>query len=121
MYLLRILIGSLCCLHLLRLARVITLVLVVRHSIGNRSIKQQQVKFRSLLIIINDSYLSLLIVEEGHAVNLPASPGLACNRFTGTINVKRDDTITMLVILDTRRNEKTLQATFGNKKGRLFV
>ena len=38
MYLLRLLIGSLCCLHLLRLARVITLVLVLRHSIGNRSI-----------------------------------------------------------------------------------
>ena len=37
MYLLRILIGSLCCLHLLRLARVITLVLVLRHSIGNHS------------------------------------------------------------------------------------
>ena len=37
MYLLRILIGSLC-LHQLRLARVITLVLVLRHSIGNRSI-----------------------------------------------------------------------------------
>ena len=36
-YLLRILIRSLCCLHLLRLARVITLVLVLRHSIGNRS------------------------------------------------------------------------------------
>ena len=33
MYLLRILIGSLCCLHLLRLARVTTMVL--RHSIGN--------------------------------------------------------------------------------------
>ena len=39
MYLLRILIGSLCCLHLLRLARVTTLVLVLRHSIGNRSSK----------------------------------------------------------------------------------
>ena len=39
MYFLRILIGSLCCLHLLRLAGVITLVLVLRHSIGNRSIK----------------------------------------------------------------------------------
>ena len=38
MYLLRILIGSLCCLHLLRLARVITLVLVLRHSTGNRSV-----------------------------------------------------------------------------------
>ena len=37
MYLLRLLIGSLCCLHLLRLARAITLVLVLRHSIGNRS------------------------------------------------------------------------------------
>ena len=34
MYLLRILIGSLCCLRLLWLARVITLVLVLRHSIG---------------------------------------------------------------------------------------
>ena len=40
MYLLRILIGSLCCLHLLRLPRVITLVLVLRHSIGNCSKKQ---------------------------------------------------------------------------------
>ena len=39
MYLLRIPIGSLCCLHLLRLARVITLVLVLRHSIGNCSSK----------------------------------------------------------------------------------
>ena len=38
MYLLRIVIGSLCCLHLSRLARVITLVLVLRPSIGNRSI-----------------------------------------------------------------------------------
>ena len=37
MYLLRILIGSLCCLHLLRLAKVITLVWVLRHSVGNRS------------------------------------------------------------------------------------
>ena len=37
MYLLRIVIGSLCCLHLLRLTREITLVLVLRHSIGNRS------------------------------------------------------------------------------------
>ena len=37
MYLLRVLIGSLCCLHLLRLARVITLVLISRHSVGNRS------------------------------------------------------------------------------------
>ena len=37
MYLLRILIGSSCCLHLLWLARVITFVLVLRHSIGNRS------------------------------------------------------------------------------------
>ena len=40
MYLFRILIGSLCCLHLLRLARVITLVLVLRHSIRNRSIRR---------------------------------------------------------------------------------
>ena len=38
MYLLRVLIGSLYCLHLLRLARAITLVLVLRHSIGNLSI-----------------------------------------------------------------------------------
>ena len=37
MSLLRILIGSLCCSHLLRLARVITLVLVLRTSFGNRS------------------------------------------------------------------------------------
>ena len=37
-FLLRILIGSLCCLHLLSLARVITLVLVLRHLIGNHSI-----------------------------------------------------------------------------------
>ena len=37
MNLLRTLIGLLCCLHLLRLAKVITLVLVLRHSIGNRS------------------------------------------------------------------------------------
>ena len=37
MYLLRILIGSLCCLHLLRLTRVVTLVSVLRHSIRNRS------------------------------------------------------------------------------------
>ena len=35
MHLLRILIGLLFCLHLLRLATVITLVLVLRHSIGN--------------------------------------------------------------------------------------
>ena len=41
MYLLRILIGSLCCLHLLRLARVIILVLVLlTDSIGNRSIRR---------------------------------------------------------------------------------
>ena len=39
MCLLLILIGSLCCLHLLRLARVITLVLVLRNSTGNRSIE----------------------------------------------------------------------------------
>ena len=37
MYLFRILIGSLCCLHLLWLVKVITLVLVLRHSIGNHS------------------------------------------------------------------------------------
>ena len=37
MYLLRILIGSLCCLHLLRFASVITLVLVLRWPIENRS------------------------------------------------------------------------------------
>ena len=37
MYLLRILLASLCCLHLLRLVKDITLVLVLRHSIGNRS------------------------------------------------------------------------------------
>ena len=37
MYLLRILISSFCCLHLLWLAREISLVLVLRHSIGNRS------------------------------------------------------------------------------------
>ena len=37
MYLLRILIGSLRCLRLLWLVRVITLVLVLRHSIENRS------------------------------------------------------------------------------------
>ena len=36
-YLLRILIGSFCCLHLLRLAKIITFVLVLRHLIGNRS------------------------------------------------------------------------------------
>ena len=36
MYLFRILIGSLCCLYLLRLTIVVTLVLVLRHSIGNR-------------------------------------------------------------------------------------
>ena len=38
MYLLRVLIGSLDCLRLLRLARLITLVLVLRHSIENCSI-----------------------------------------------------------------------------------
>ena len=37
MYLLRVLIGSLDCLRLLWLARLITLVLVLRHSIENRS------------------------------------------------------------------------------------
>ena len=73
-------------------------------------------KFRSLLIITNGSYLSLLIVEEGLAGNLPASPGLAYNSFTGAINVQRHGTITILVILDTRRNEKTVQATFEIKK-----
>ena len=37
MYLFRILNGSLCCLNLFRLAWVITLVMVLRHSIGSRS------------------------------------------------------------------------------------
>ena len=36
-YLFRALIGSSCCLHLLQLTRVISLVLVFRHSIENRS------------------------------------------------------------------------------------
>ena len=37
LYFLRVLIGSLDCLHLLRLTRVIYLVLLLRHSIKNRS------------------------------------------------------------------------------------
>ena len=38
-YLLRVLIGSLCCFRLLRLVILIALVLALRHSIENRSIQ----------------------------------------------------------------------------------
>ena len=52
MYLLRILIGSLCCLHLLRLATVITLALVLQHSVENRSMVHFIDSHQSVLSIL---------------------------------------------------------------------
>ena len=61
MYLLRILINSLC-LHLLQLARVITLVLVLRHSIGNGSIIL--INFSMLGCCLHTSYGGLSRIQS---------------------------------------------------------
>ena len=81
MYLLRILIGSLCCLHLLQLVRVITLVLVLRHSIGNRSVcncvpsllgcwYSNKLKFLPrLLLVSKEILLSMSLTKGGHLIH----------------------------------------------------
>ena len=60
MYLLRILIGSLYCLHLLRLARVITLVLVLNLSSSFPSKQRDVLRNVGLFLSLRGNFILLL-------------------------------------------------------------
>ena len=94
MYLLRILIGSLCCL----LARVITLVLVLRHSTGNRSIRTSQAKLFQVVVVSQD----------------PSEKGSFCY----IIVSKNVSPIVRIQYLSWKQKAtKKLEKRFGNKSG----
>ena len=110
MYLRRILIGSLCFLHLLRLVRVITLVLVLRHLIVNRSNAVVAISFSAYEMIKLKGYTSWAI-------------GLSVAQMTQTLlrNQKNVHAISTLAKVSLRFSSTSLPAFQGNVLGTRLV